>query len=94
MFNYGFELIMNISVTTALGIMAGYILATLYFILKVVVSLVLILIGLWVLWRILRWMLECVLAFLIVFFGTIALIKLFKHAAREESQRTKREYIS
>lgn len=86
MFNYGFELIMNISVTTALGIMARYILATLYFIL--------ILIGLWVLWHILRWMLECVLAFLIVFFGTIALIKLFKHAAREESQRTKREYIS
>jgi len=85
---------MNISVTTSLGNMAAYILATLYFILKVVVSLVLILIGLWVLWRILRWMIEWVLAFLIIFFGTIALIKLFKDAARQESQRTKREYIS
>ena len=74
--------------------MAAYILATLYFILKVVVSLVLILIGMWVLWRILRWMIGRVLEFLIIFVGTYAMIKLFKDIARQEKQNTKREYIS
>ena len=85
---------MNISVTTSLENMVAYNLATLYFILKVVVSLVLILIGLMVLCRILRWMLGCVLANLIIVLGTIAMIKILKDIERQERQNIKREYIS